>query len=65
MLLFDELEEKTPEPKPELTPVTAYFDDRHCEMLDELLKAGGGKLNKSEVIRQCVRLGHKRMKVPA
>ncbi len=61
MLLFEEPEEKTPD-KPELTPVTAYLDEKHARMLDELVEAGRGKLNKSEVIRQVIRLGHRTLK---
>lgn len=62
MLLFEDSEPKPDPPKPELTPTTAYLDPEHVDMLNALLAAGKGQLNKSEAIRQCIRLGFRTMK---
>lgn len=58
MLLFEET--KKPEenpPKPEVTTVAAYLDEDHGKMLAYVQAAGA--LNKSEAIRQCIRLGYR------
>lgn len=60
MQLFEEELTPTEEPpKPELTQVATYLDPEDLAKLGALVAAGRGHLNKSEVIRQCIRLGFK------
>lgn len=57
MLLFEKEEEKNDPPKPELITVAAYLDEEHAKMLAFI--QASGQLNKSEAVRQCIRLGYR------
>lgn len=60
MLLFEEEKKDESPPKPEVTTVAAYLDEEHGKMLAFI--QASGTLNKSEAIRQCIRLGYRTLK---
>lgn len=60
MLLFEEEKKDATPPKPEVTTTAAYLDEEHVKMLAFIQTAGN--LNKSEAIRQCIRLGYRTLK---